>query len=234
MIPVGVLGASRERATSGGDLPVSGALGWWDFSDAATLTKSGSEITAVSDKSGNARTLAKYSGVVGPTAQVSSILGGSALGVAVFPNVNQASLLGAYGAFSSGYTIFTVAAKPDASGSPDVLNTQAGHAAYVSGSSLNIWRGSAASMVVPGGAAALFTAATVHVFRVSGTTINYWLKLSGRITAAGTAPTTQGLRIGSDGANGSNWHVGEVIAYQALGDTDRETVTNHLITKWGI
>lgn len=40
-------------------------VGWWDASDASTITTSGSEVTAVTDKSGNAYTLQR--GTTGPT-----------------------------------------------------------------------------------------------------------------------------------------------------------------------
>jgi hypothetical protein len=43
----------------------SSTVGWWDASDASTITTSGSEVTAVTDKSGNLYTLQR--GTTGPT-----------------------------------------------------------------------------------------------------------------------------------------------------------------------
>lgn len=58
MIPLGLYGAARPVASiewSPLDLP--GLWGWWDASDEATITESGGTVSAIADKSGNARHL---------------------------------------------------------------------------------------------------------------------------------------------------------------------------------
>ena len=45
----------------------SSPVGWWDASDAATITTSGSEVTQWGDKSGNGLHLAPITGETGPT-----------------------------------------------------------------------------------------------------------------------------------------------------------------------
>lgn len=53
-------GRGRKAVASGGTLPsdFSGLFMWYDFSDSATVSLSGSDITQITDKSGNSHTMA--------------------------------------------------------------------------------------------------------------------------------------------------------------------------------
>ena len=77
----------RPRQTGFDPKSISGLFAWWDFSDLTTVTSTGSNITAVADKSGNSRTASQAVGNNQPILVASARNG---LSVAEFDGVNDA------------------------------------------------------------------------------------------------------------------------------------------------
>lgn len=239
MSAVGFYGAAHVEAAGADELPVAGAVGWWDFSDEDTVTIA-TGISQIDDKTGNGNHLVQASTGNQPSHITTSLIGGSSRKVASFDGSDD-SLATASDITSGAWTIFVVAAKRTANitnGNSDVLFINNERAAYVQpGPSLAIWRGSAASTVTS--TSSLWTNAAVHTRQMTATPASsYWIDSTNYVNAAASTTTTGALRVGRGGPSTSDagdWDVGEIVAYNtALSTSDREAVESFLATKWSI
>jgi len=235
MIPLGVLGAARVAA---GGLPVAGYSAWYDFSDDATLTLSGSEITDVLDKSGNGYHLTRMTS--GPTRATG--WPGTSLAYAQSDGTNLRGLTNAAGAGISGdFTWLAVAyaaTSARTNSNADAMVRLRTLASYKDSTvaSLKLWQGAGALTIST--TADDITGKRVHARTLSGTAHSYWLGTTAKVsnmtgTAGGSGPLD--LFAEQSNSNGSDWRIGEVIIYpSALSQADRESVTSYLSTKWSI
>lgn len=215
--------------------PVAGYAAWYDFSDLASLTLTGSVIDAAADKSGNGFNLVK-SGAGGPTSVLSTTLGANTLKHARFDSVDGkmltiASDLGITGS----YTVIVAARKQTSGqvgGNADPLITLRGHSSYISTASLTIWLGAAPSIVT--GVSTEWQPARAHTRIVSGTSHSYWINDTQYISSVvGSVGEAGSLMVGGDVANGADWDIGELVIYaSALSAGDRASVVTYLNNKW--
>lgn len=235
---------------------VPGLFGWWDFSDSATVTLSGSSITAVADKSGNGRNATQGSANNQPTLATAAKNGRNA---ADFDGTNDA-LDAAVG--STQFTAMTVFAvvNADAAGGGSLgrIYDRASQGSNLHRNNANTaiaftapWT-SATGNQTQRSAASSFPLSTWLLVgvRYTGGTITE-TDIQPRISRASNTASLTGvssgfavsqsttLNIGNrDAANGYDrgWDgkIGELIIYSAsLSDSQVAAVEAYLASKWG-
>lgn len=217
--------------------PVAGFVGWWDFSDAASITMDGSQVGAIADKSGNGRTLSK--GANGPTRVTSAGLGAGALSHARFASgvtgarVTRADASGVTGDF----TLLVAARKQTdfrTSGTSDYL-VGGLHGLQVGVDNTALFINKNGSFTTISTTPADWNTAAVHVVKLSGTSYSVWRNLVAKLTnSAGSVGSAAETTLGNPGATDLDWDIGEAVLYaSALSDANREAVTTYLAAKWG-
>jgi hypothetical protein len=243
-----LLGAGSALASGGGGPPpdpwtpdeISGTslAGWWDASDAATITTAGGTVSAWNDKSANANNLTQGFGPAQPD--------------------NSGTLNGlATVAFAGAQAVV----KSSATGLPDnspgstilaVMRFNNNALTYAFNVGLNfdlgtlLWGGDSSKVNVSG----VSTRANNAGYAVS---VNTWQLMSGTITttlreiflngasqdtdtATDSATTCNAVQIGSDafGNAALTGVVAEVVLLSGTDTTDRQLVEGYLAWKWGL
>ena len=234
-------GNTADRAfTIAVSLPtVSGTLlQWYDFSDTTSLTTSSGNITAVTDKSGNSRSLS-------PSGTVPYLTSGiNGLNTANFNNNGYLAIANPVTFSTKTAHMFAVASIP--SGGPRTSNTVfigatvssggMGYGAYSNATAQNFLN--------PGIAWGSNTGSNIPTntpFQINGSinSGNYSLRKNrvddGTGSLSGTISNPTNC-IGQQEANNLSYaYVGEVIIYNGpLSTTDRNTIENYLNAKWGV
>jgi hypothetical protein len=233
------LGAEKvwPAGGGGGDTPpVPGYAAWWDFSDSASLTVSGSEITAITDKSGNGWDLS-HGAHPGPGLTTSAELGRGTLTHARFATT-QTMLRGDEIGLGATFTVFAVGRKQTAGQLPydgDYLWRTRKCAVFVNGPNL--------TMFTDGNYATVsaeptdWTTAAVFATEIGGAGANStWRNGTLKVSGVGNPPSPEGVfTVGNYPALTSDWDVAEVIVYPGLlAAPARQAVTQYLMDKWGI
>lgn len=220
-----------------GPPPISGAVGWYDFSDVATLTLSGQLISAIADKSGNGNNgtgqsgvyrgvdpdTGRHVGVFGLSSQVDLAVSASdrtstAFFVAMLKTLSQTAAL--MGPGSDGANEFRV----NTSGNLETLR------ADIAG--LATQGNAAVTAGVPFVACQLVTATDIthYLNTTSETDANATGFTAGQVLRLGRAPT-----VGAGGGDPWGGWIGEVLLYDtSLSGADALATVNYLRSKWGI
>lgn len=230
-------------------------LAWYDFSDVSTISLSGSNVTSISDKSGNGYTL-----TVPTTAKPQS---GVTINSRSAINFTSGTLYGA-GLYNASCPVtttnnvplmtFIVFMRNGAGGAagetPLVFPRQpygtAGAYNYLGGSNVGYaWCNAATNPIVGSGSispAVLLGTPAISAMRHDGT--NSIITLNGNAGSSTASPYTAssaGICIGnwtnSDATAWFNGYIGEVIVYKrssAFTQEDERRVMWHLAMKWGI
>jgi hypothetical protein len=246
----------RPRASGFNPRSIAGLFAWWDFSDSATLTLSGSNITAVSDKSGNGRNAVQVSGVNQPTLATAARNGRNA---ADFDGVNDA-LDATVGATQfAAMTVFAVAIADAAGGGNEGRLFDRGSAggrmqrnnANTALSFNPPWTG-ATGNAQQRSAAGSFPLSQWRLLAVRYTGgLNTATDIQPRVNAASSTASLTGtgdgfstsqsstLSIGNRSAadgydRGWDGRIGELLIYAAsLTDLQIAAIEGHLAKKWG-
>ena len=220
---------------------ISGCVLWLDAADSATVTLSGSNVTAWADKSGNARNAS----VVGTITRSNTINGVNAM---VYSGASNTYFTGAVtntGTTLTAIAVFLMNAASAASarvlslGVPGTFDYNsalyAGPIQRRVGSSLGSFRnmvgvGLAAVIGVPTLFASVYTGSSNIIF-LNGGTSN-----SGASTGSfGYTNYEIGTAFGEEASNPFSGSVGEVIVYNAaLTTTERQQIEGYLAIKWGL
>lgn len=217
--------------------PVAGYVGWWDASDASSITQSSGAVSQWADKSGNSKHLAQSTGSAKPTTgavtqnglNVLSFDGGDAL---VGPRPHSALPL----------TWFVVAVNDETGGTQRTL--MAMRDAGSGDTRLYRTGGDKIASYDGGGGTAGSTSWSTTAHMIS------WTYAADSNQELFADAASQGSRLGNATPtwNATNWTVGglssseelwlgkigEIIAYgSVLGTTDRQSVEAYLTAKWG-
>jgi hypothetical protein len=224
---------------------IANLTGWWDFSDAATVTTASGAVSGVSDKSGNGHTATQGNVNNRPTYQLAAR---NAKNVARFDGLNDflaSSLTFANSPFTI-FTVFAINSSKFCAFVAEVRPTFTGYfGATVSASNLM----SISKVGVSGAFSTLgVTNNTVAVgvytsAGISGGNISATVRRNGEQNASALSLTTvptdaTGLNLGS-GNNGAadqlNGDIGEVLLYgRQLSATEIAAVERALAKKWGV
>lgn len=238
--------AAQEIAAVNAPTDLAGCVGWWDASDAASITASGGLVSQINDKSGLAAHASQGTSGSRPTLVSNALNGRSVLrfdgGDALLGNFASTISTNAYSVFAvckvtvggNNFRVFSVAgaASSDfASGSIIPCCQNAG----VFGQ-LSAYDGVAGNVGAVSGFAgyALFSGV-----RGSTTVTNAadGIKVAPASTTLTTPVTRFGIGAPAQGISGGalwNGDIAEVIYYSAaLSDTDRARVEKYLQQKWG-
>jgi len=213
---------------------------WLDASDTSSITKTGSAVDQINDKSGSAN---HFTGTT-TTRPASGTTTLNGLNVLYFVAANGEELLGpVLSTLTDNFSMFAVFdpltlptanmapfANGDGSGYAIALRTSGANTGYLRGG-IAWHNGSIAPSADP---------QLLSMIRTSGT----WdMRVNGASSVGGTsAPNTPATRsrIGSHAPSGAgvaflNGAFAEALFYTAaLNDTDRDAVTSYLNTKWAI
>lgn len=234
----------RQPATGGPFDPLDlNPSAWYDASDAATITTSGSEVVGWGDKSGNGNDLTQAN--IGPTNGVATINGLNALRfsgggalrrTAAFQYVNGTT--GAWTAAAvvkknsnSGVDSVVVAADWSARFSPQMLRTDGTTPqAVASNEGTYTTDNGPAISTNPAVLIAVQTATTIEVF-LDGSS-NGATTISGGTAHTGTLPMWIGGHSGA--ADHLDGDLGEVLVIPTdISSTDRADLLAYLSAKWG-
>jgi hypothetical protein len=225
-------------------IPSLGLAGWWDAADTAMITASGGNITAWTDKSGKARTMADATSnmptgvatqngknVVGPL-----VAGSKLIHDATTTSINVMP-----------FTLFvalSLTAPPIDNGRMFSVQATQGGQDYAGGGGLLVHATSTGFALYVNSALSLAAVPVVnqwHIFRSAAPSEGgVWsVALDG---AANTATKTGGMKlvrvltIGATGMGGSTpCKIGDIILYNTtLSTVQHQQVENYLKTKWGI
>lgn len=222
MADLGIIAAGRKAAGP----PVAGYTGWWDFSDAASLTIVGGKISQAKDKSASGWDLTQATAGKRPTQGTQN-----GLSTAVFTAANVTHLDNASVALTQPNTIFVVCKQNTASDTDFVFDgTSTRQVFYMLGSQYNLYAGSA----ITGGT----TDTGWHVYSLEYNGAASKIFKDGALVIASNAGATNlsGLTVGAgvgeagpfDGA------IGEKIPYPLILSTgNRQAIEASLKTKWG-
>lgn len=207
--------------------PVSGYVGWWDASDATSITSSGGAVSQWNDKSGNGYHVSTVAAVK-PSTGTRTLNG---MNVIDWPNTGGQNLSRTV-ALSQPLTVFAVIAT-------DATNAAqhywfADVTAYQEGTP-STWRLYAGSVLNSGVSVdtsahtmtSIFNGASSQLFK-DGTQI-------GATSNAGSTGITK-ISIGGGTITNAPWDglIAEVVLYtSALGASDRQSVESYLKAKWG-
>ena len=210
-------------------LPVAGALGWYDASDATTFTySSGTVVSQWRDKSGNARHFAQGTVSLQPNRNGTQ----NGLPTIVFDGTDDYLDTAAF-TVAQPITVF-MAMTMAATANQGWFSSVAG--------SLQCYANSTAAFLYAGTASintagSLISGTHVWTFVINGAASSIWRDRVSVITGnPGTAGTTTGFRLAERNLAAGYRLTGpvfEVVVYPALSGADKTTVENYLKSKWG-
>jgi len=223
---------------------ISGCIGWWDASDAATVTESGGVVSQVTDKSGQGNTAAQATPAARPSLITNALNGRSVLRFA-----GAEGLLGTLAATvtSDEYSVFAVCKMNGTTTNGRIFSTAGGGSDFASGSVIPCCANSTSSTQL-----SAFNGATGNVGGVGG--FDSYAVFSGtsttssavnagngmRVTAASVTLTTDitrfGIGVAAQGGTGfADADIAEVVFYdRALSVAERVRIESWLAAKWGI
>lgn len=225
------MGHALRRAASqriGGFDPLSlSPKAWWDASDAATITMSGTAVTAWADKSGNGYTLTPG---ISPGYTLAAQNG---LNVVEFNGTN-ANLVSGAALFGNDRTCFAVLRRVSGTGYQGIAQSaNYGMIINITNSVLRHWAGNNALNNTT--ALTSWTQITTKLKNSATRTHDTWANGGDRQTGTPTASeASENLVVGGLNYGGGPLLIGEIIWYWSLlSDTDRLAVEAYLKAKWG-
>jgi hypothetical protein len=208
---------------------IAGCVGWWDASDAASITQSGGLVSQWNDKS-TAGNHATASSTARPTTGTRSLNGKNVLDFDGTANAMATSL-----ADAATQTVLFVAVSDVASGGRVWSYGTTNRGVFSDSGTWAFWRqqtsgpisfGATASATSPSVACALFTSnssLTTFGNGAQGTT-------NDPVDSSGAT-----FNIGKESTSFHNGYIAEIVIYNtALTTADRARVEAYLATKWGI
>lgn len=201
---------------------------WWDASDAATVTLSGSNVTAWADKSGNGYTLTPGTSPTYATAAQNG------LNVIEFNGTSQ-WLSNATNLFGNDRTCFAVLKRVSGPGYQSIAQSNNyGLIVNITNSVLRHWAAnSALNNTTP---MTSWTQVTTKLKNSGTRTHDTWANGGDHQSASGFgAEGAEALSVGGRWNNGGGpIQIAEIIWYWSLlSDTDRQAVEAYLKAKWG-
>ena len=231
MIPAGVLGSARVGSTWTPESLGAALVGWWDASDAATITQSGGYVSAWGDKSPSARALTQATSTAQPLTGTRTLNGLNVLDFDGGDWLVNTTLL----ATVQPFTVATVSQFDATTGTGAfVAYNNGAHTPYAGTD--GIWKSSAGTFLTTGVAAN--TSPHVHAYIFNGASTQ--LRIDGAQVALGNAGTngtgaTVAGAVTTAGGSPLNGALGEcLIASGALSGADLANLETYLKTKWGI
>lgn len=218
--------AARGTQSSFDPLSLS-PKGWWDASDSATVTLSGSNVTAWADKSGNGYTLTPGSA---PTLVTADQNGRDVISF----NGTSNYLTNAAGLFGNSRTCFVVCKRVSGTGYQGIAQSaHYGLIVNITNSVLRCWADNDAL-----NSTTTLTSWRVCTQRFKNTatrTHETWVDGADLHTGApGSAESSESLVVGGINFGGGVLKVAEILWYwSVLSDVDRQAVESYLRTKWG-
>jgi hypothetical protein len=231
----GALGFTVPHVVAaGGFVPtdIAGCHFWIDPSDTTSITESGGLVSQINDLSGNSRHLTQGTGSLQPTTGTRTI---NSLNVLDFiPNDSLVAGSNWTSALTAA-TVFIVADSDDAGGNHPLWTIGGGNDSwYMFGGQTYEWFGTSvrknwtptASIGSPRLHSVVAAANDWRAYQ--DTTLEF-------TTGTNTVSFTQTPTLGLSPGGAFDGTIAEVVLYDsALGTTDRETVRDYLITKWGL
>jgi hypothetical protein len=212
----------RPLATGFNPRSISTLVGWWDASDATTITLNGSDVSEWRDKSGIARHLAQTNATLQPAYVTGSENGRNAV---VWPSASNSRYMDAVSSYTVQHMAFVYAPVITAStGLVGVLSSPANIGLLIQDLA---WFGTAdfTQVRVNGNA----EAAIASNPPVAGRSV---------VLARATSPVSRTLRLGGERNQSSRSFRGpmcEVLAFSASLSTAQQTaVQRYLASKWGV
>lgn len=216
-------------------LQISGCTLWFDATDPATITLSGSNVTQWNDKSGNGYNLVRMS--AGPV--LSTLNGRPALNIG-----SGGSMSNATAPMPTSYSIFIVANRTGGTeyqyltkiGTVDTMGylfigtLNGNYATFAGTSSVTWWDSEANSPSVSVG-----SNGTVLGVVNNGSNLRPYTNGTLQTAKNGTTTSTSGIVIGSARGGGAVWtgSMGEFLFFnRAVGETERQQIEGYLAQKW--
>lgn len=221
-----------SRASSFSPLSLT-PKGWWDASDSATITLSGSNVTAWADKSGNGYTLAPPGAPITTLAPTYSTAAQNGLNVVSFNGVNQ-YLNSGTGLFGHDRTCFAVLRRVSGTGYQGIVqSSNYGMIVNVTNSVLRHWAGSSALNSTT--ALTSWGQVTTQLKNSTTRTHDTWTNGGDHQSSSGfNAESTENLVVGGVNFGGGQLLIGEIIWYWSLLTAPQiAQVEAYLKAKWG-
>lgn len=236
--PVGIIADSYNKPTGGGGPVMTGLIGWWDASDAASITSAANAVSQWNDKSGN-NNHATWVNNSWPSTVVPAAINGKAA-MDSHPGALQTPIA------STLKPITIVAAVKTGAVNTNLSLIGVNNGVVVSGTfswdvNNGVMRLLRAGVALIGQATSAYTATTPAVLGLNYSSGDVWEHYRdgvqvGTGTQAGTF-VNGGMSIGTQvGPNAANYDglIGELVIYnRVLTTPERQQVEAYLKTKWG-
>jgi hypothetical protein len=229
----GALGFTIPHVVSaGGFVPtdIAGLIGWYDASDAGTITETGGAVSQWDDKSSAGDNLTAAGGAE-PTTGTRTINGLNALDFQTSEVMRNASFTSA-----SDWTVFAVASADSTAGSySEIFSSNGGdfEVAFHSSAKWNWWAGTDSLSTATYAADVPYVIEATHT---NGGTDTLDINGTNVISASRNANIGATFAVGGYHGGGSSWlngKMGEVVVYNSvLSSGDRDLVREYLTAKW--